>query len=450
MGWLFAAIACLALAPAGAHAAGFALVDQGGRAQGSAYAGEAAIAEDATTITFNPAGMTRLPGGQIVLSGHVLSLNLAFEDRGSTVARRFGGEPLHGERDASSDAIGFAPNLDVSYRLSERWWIGLGVLAPFGFRTEYDSDWVGRYHAIESDMKMVEVAPTVAVKLLDGLSFGASLAIQYAHIRLSSALDLGAVCEDNLATLGLPPGTCATIGLPVQEVDGFVKLTTSSWGVGYNLGFLYEFTSHTRVGLSYRSMVRHQFEGEAKFTIPKQAEVLQSTGALRDTGAQFTIDLPEVVRLGVYHELGPRVAAMAGIEWTNWSRFASIPTTFDNPAQPPIVQPEEWRDAFRYAVGGAYRPTPRWILQLGGAYDETPVPSPQLRTARIPDADRVWITAGIGHRLTDTLRFDVSYAHLFAPTVSIDNRDPVSGAVLRGRYEGSANILGLQATWAFQ
>jgi long-chain fatty acid transport protein len=275
------------------------------------------------------------------------------------------------------------------------------------------------------------------------------MAVQYAHVRLSSGLDLGGICELNLGTIGAPPGTCEQLGLGVQEVDGFVRIKADSWGVGYHVGLLYEATERTRIGLSYRSMVRHALQGPAEFSVPARAEVLRSTGALQPTNGRFTLELPEVVRLGAYHELNQRWALVAGIAWTNWSRFSSVAFRFDNPAQPTLIQPEGWHDAFRYALGVVRRFGPRWVAQLGTAYDETPVPDATLRTPRIPDSDRVWIATGIGYHAGARLRLDLSYAHLFGLDTTTRNRDPVTGHVLRGDFSGSADLWGVQLTWSF-
>lgn len=443
------AVPVVALTTGYANAAGFSLVDQGGRGLGSAYAGEVAIAEDATTIAFNPAGLTRLPGGQMAVTGHVLALDVTFENHGSTVGARFGGGPLHGAADASTSPVGVAPMTDVSYQLTPRWWVGFGMLAPFGFRTKWNRQWVGRYHADDSELKTIELAPTVAFKATDRLSLGASLTVQYADARLSSALDMGGICELNLDQIGAPPGTCSTLGLDVQKVDGFVDIDGQSWGVGYQLGVLYEFAANTRVGLSYRSMVRHELGGTAHFTVPPKASILQSTGALRTTGSEFVLDLPEVVRLAVYHELDTRWAVMAGVAWTHWARFDDVVVQFDNPAQPALEQPEDWHDAWRIALGVSRRVGERWVVQLGTSYDQSPVPSATLRTPRIPDSDRVWLTTGVGYRITDRLRLDVSYAHFFGLPSSTSNADPVTGHVLRGDFTASANLWGLQLSWGF-
>jgi long-chain fatty acid transport protein len=183
--------------------------------------------------------------------------------------------------------------------------------------------------------------------------------------------------------------------------------------------------------------------------VPAQAGILRSTGALRTTASAFVLDLPEVVRFSVHHELDARWTVMAGVTWTHWARFEEIVVRFDNPAQPPLVQPERWNDAWRWSLGMARRFGPRWVAQLGTAYDESPVPSAGLRTARIPDSDRVWLTAGIGYRVTDRLRLDVSYAHFFGLATSTRNADPVTGHVLHGRFAGSADLLGLHSRGGF-
>ena len=133
--------------------------------------------------------------------------------------------------------------------------------------------------------------------------------------------------------------------------------------------------------------------------------------------------------------------------WTRWSRFQSIVFAFDNPKQPTIVEPERWNDSFRFALGFRWDVTKTVQLRTGTAFDQTPVPSPRFRTARIPDSDRVWLSGGLAWAPTDRLRFTLGYAHLFAFDVPVRNPDPVTGNVLSGEFSGSANIVGVQATW---
>jgi len=133
---------------------------------------------------------------------------------------------------------------------------------------------------------------------------------------------------------------------------------------------------------------------------------------------------------------------------TRWSRFDELVFRFANPKQPTIVQPEGWQDTFRYALGARWHPIPTVETRLGFAWDESTVPNAALRTPRIPDSERFWLSAGVGWQPLERLRVDVGYAHIFSPDVKSDNADPVTGHVLRGSYSVEANIVGVQMTYA--
>jgi long-chain fatty acid transport protein len=438
------------LATREAFASGFSLDDFSARGLGTAYSGEAAAAEDPTTLFYNVAGATRLPGSQLSLSGELVHFNANFEDHGSTVNPRVGNERLRGAREVNGGEIASLASLFVTHQLFDRVWVGLAVAPPYGLSIDYDTNWVGRYHALLSDMKTVDVAPSIAVKVTDTLSFGAGLDVQYVYAKLTSSLDLGTACELYAPQFGLPPSACAAVGLKPQSADGYIRVRGDSWAVGYNLGVLWEPMSGTRVGLSYRSRVDHTLDADAQFRVPKKAAILQqTTGALVDSAATAELNLPELVRLGLYQEITPRFAILTGIEWTHWSRFDELVLDFANPKQPPIVQPEKWQDTLRVGLGLLYRVTDLSILRAGFAYDETPVPNEFRRTPRIPDHDRYWASLGASTALTDTIRIDVGYAHLFSQNAKIDNPDPVTGNVLRGSYSGSGDLFGAQLTWRF-
>ena len=439
------------LLPATALAAGFAIQEQSGRALGTAFVGEAAAAEDASTIWFNPAGLTRLDGTQLVFGGHLISPHVHFDDDRAHLSPAVGSGLLRGDDGGDGGALAVVPSGYVAHQLSDRWRVGLGVNVPFGLRTNYDRSWVGRYHAILSELKTVDVSPTLAVKLLDGLSFGAGADVQYAHAQLTNALDTGSICLENAARLGVPPAVCPALGLTPQAHDGFVRITGDSWAAGYNAGLLWEPSSGTRFGLSYRSRIDHTLEGTAEFVVPKKAAILRRTsGALRDTNGRADLNLPDSIRFDVFHRLTNRWSAQAGVQWTHWDRFQELRFQFDNPKQPTVVDPQRWSNSFRWGVATQYRPARAWILRLGFAYDYTPVPDTAHRTPRIPDSDRVWLSSGIGFQLSPRVVVDAGYAHVFAPGVETRNADPVTGHVLRGDFSGEANVFGGQLTCFFR
>ncbi|MCW5892022.1 MAG: outer membrane protein transport protein [bacterium] len=439
-----AVVVCLV--PGLARASGFALTEHGGRGLGSAWAGEAAVAEDARTIYFNPAGMTLLRGTNLVGGMAGIRTWGTFDDEGSHLNPIAGGGRLRGSDGGNGGALGAVPSLYVSHQLLDRLWIGLGVDAPFGLRTAWEPEWVGRYNAVVSDLKSVNVNPSLAVRVLDRLSLGAGLNVQYAHAKLTNFLDLGTLCIEQ----GLTPELCTAAGVPPQGADAFVKIVGSSWGVGWNLGAMWEPRSGTRVGLTYRSRVQHVLEGDADFSVPPQARALvRPTGQLRDTTGKAPVEFPDSASLAAFQQITKRLAVMGDVTWTHWDRFQTLYVNFANPKQTDFSAPEHWRDSFRVALGMRYDATERWSLRAGFAWDETVISSPRFRDPRIPDNDRYWLAFGAGYQVTPAFRLDAGYAHIFIPDASTRNRDAVTGNVLKGEFSAMADLVAFQATLTF-
>jgi long-chain fatty acid transport protein len=428
--------------------AGFAVLEKSPRALGTAYAGETAGAEDPTTIWGNPAGMTLLDGTQLSAAGFAILPSAEFHDRGSHVNPAVGSGRLHGGEGGDAGSLALLPTFFLTHAIGSRVRVGLGVFSPYGLVTSYDRGWIGRYHALSSSLYTVTVNPSLAVKVTDWLSVGGGADIEYAKARLTNSLDTGAICQIFGAQRGIGPAVCNALGLRPQAHDGFVRVSGDDWNAGYDAGLLFTPSARTRIGLSYRSRIHHDLGGEALFGIPKEAAILRkASGALVNTGGHAAIDLPERAGIGASHDLTPRWTFLADIVWTRWSRFDELVFRFDNPRQPRVVQPEGWDDSFRYALGLRYTPARRWAFRVGTAYDENPIPNPTLRTPRIPDSDRIWLALGVGVRPTDRLAIDVGYGHVFSPSVSIDNRDPVTGHRIVGRYDARADVVGVQLTW---
>jgi len=298
-------------------------------------------------------------------------------------------------------------------------------------------------------LMLVNVNPSVAVRLTDWLSIGGGADVEYAHARLTNALDLGSICEIFGAQRGLPASVCPALGLAPQSVDGWVKVSGDNWNAGYNLGALVSPLPGLRLGVAYRSTIHHDLVGHADFQIPQKAAILQKiSGALVNTGAHAAVDLPERVGLSAFQEINPRWALLTDITWTRWSLFEHIVFQFDNPKQPAIVQPEDWKDSFRYSIGVRWRPARTVQVRAGWAYDETPVRNQTLRTARVPDSDRVWLAGGVGWQPMDRVDLYLGYAHIFVLNAPIQNADPVSGDIQRGDYSAYADVVGVQATLA--
>lgn len=436
----------ICISPGSAAGAGFALIEQSVSGLGNAFAGGSASAEDASTIFFNPAGMTHLDGQQVVAGIHIVIPSAKFTNEGSShVLQQVTGIPLLGGNGGDGGVTKGLPNLYYSVKLTPRLVLGLGVNSPFGLATDYEAGWVGRYHAIKSDVLSINLNPSVAYKITDQLSAGAGINVQYFKAKLSNAIDFGTL--DALGLLGLPAGA---LHLTPQLSDGMAEMEGDSWGVGYNLGLLYEFTKDTRMGIAYRSRIDHTIKGDVDFSnVPAG---LAPIPVFKNTGAKAEITVPDSLSVSFFHSFSPEWMIMADFTWTDWSLFKELRIKFDNPYQPDSITSEEWQDSYRYSLGLSYVPDKFWKLRTGIAYDTSAVADAQHRTPRIPDYDRFWIAAGAGYRITDNISVDLAYAHLFISDSKV-NKTPTGEDALRGGLVGTfkthINILSAQVSLRF-
>jgi long-chain fatty acid transport protein len=421
---------------------GFQVTELCALCQGVRNAGQAAAADNGATVYFNPAGLAYLKGRNAEASLHTIFGKFEFHDKNSTNA--IGGQPI-GRRTNDGAQPAFIPNTYYTQELNEQLTFGVGLTTPYGLITEYDDGWIGRYQAIKSELTTINLNPAVGYRINEQLSVGGGLMIQYADAELTSAIDFGAIGF----LLGIPGVTSST-----PAFDGFNKLTGDDWGLGWNLGLLYEPRPGTRLGISYRSGVDHTLEGDAKITVPDSLAAVPGLRSRR-VGASVDFTSPAILMLGAYHEIDERWAIMAGAWWTEWSQFEEIRVKFDDDS-PDSVQPENWHNSWRYQLGVAYKYSPQWTLRAGLEYDESPVDEEDL-TPRVPDSDRKWLVVGASYNYSPSFSFDFAYTHIFISDYDINDTEVTTGAAsgvplgntLDGTYEADANILSAQVRWRF-
>ncbi|MFP4243752.1 MAG: OmpP1/FadL family transporter, partial [Ectothiorhodospira sp.] len=251
---LSGAVACAVLAAGGmfaaepVRAAGFYIQEQSVSGLGRAFAGEAAVARDASTVFFNPAGMTHLSGPELQLASHLLMPKAEVENDGSTVTTPGTGgapAPVTGGSGGNPYDPTPVPNLFYARPLNADTWIGFGVTAPFGLVNDYDEDFFARYDSTETDLKVLNLQPSLAYRVSERLSIGGGLDIQRAKATLKSAI---------------PDPTVH--GGPTVATDGEQRLDADSWDFGFNLGLTWQATPATRLGAHYRQGIEHELDGE--------------------------------------------------------------------------------------------------------------------------------------------------------------------------------------------
>ncbi|MEZ5332845.1 MAG: outer membrane protein transport protein [Thermoanaerobaculia bacterium] len=445
------ALLVTALAAVPAQASFFQIQETCPTGLGSAFAGEPARAEDACTVWANPAGMMRLDGDRLFVGVHSIQPSLTYDDDGSTIVL---GLPLSGGDggDAGEDAL--VPNVYYTHKVGDRWAFGIGVNAPFGLATEYDSGWIGRYHALRSDIEAININPSVAFQVSPGFSIGLGLDYQMLDAELSQAVDFGTACFAAQAGGVLPPGTCASFGLAPQSSDGIGKVTADDDAFGWNAGLLWEPNQSFRIGVSYRSELSYDLDGD--FTIstasPGAAAFAALTGTV-DAPASASIDLPDTLGIGAFFQATRHVAILADATRTGWSSLPELRIHFDSGASDSVTT-LGLEDSWRYGLGANWTPSDRWGLRFGVASDESPVPDARRRSVRLPDADRMWYTVGLDLHPSDSLSVGIAYGMIDIDSARVNkvalpgNEDFLRGN-LRGTFDFSVDIISVQASWSF-
>ncbi|MEN8205792.1 MAG: outer membrane protein transport protein [Pseudomonadota bacterium] len=444
----------LALSGSSVFASSFALIEQSVSGMGSAYAIGSAGIDDASTLYFNPATMSRLEGSNLTGGLQVLNSRTDFKgsaeynsDNAGIAFAGLGGTPISGDSKDSLDLTAAVPMGAISHQLNDRTWLGFTINAPFGLETEYDDDWVGRYHAIKSELLTFNFNPTIAFKVNEHATVGFGVSALYADGELTNAIDGGLV--------GALRGTPVSGWIPGSGTnDGTAKLAGDDWGFGYNFGFMLEPSDNTRLGLHYRSKIQLTLDGETKVSgLPSEVSDLNGK-----QDAKLDLTLPDSLSVSGYHAFNSKWAVMADFTWTQWSRVKSLDIKLADGNQ--SIAKWNYDDSSRFAIGTEYTHSNKFKYRAGLALDKTPIPSDSLRSPRVPDGDRTWLTFGLTYSHTPDLSFDFGYAHLFVDDPELDgvpdNHNPALGFAgftgfhsASGSYDAAVDILSAQVNWRF-
>jgi long-chain fatty acid transport protein len=461
---------------------------------GTAFAGVTASAEDASVLFSNPAGITLLNQGEFQLGLHVIAPTSDFTNEGSRYnlpGTPLNGLRLHGGNGGDAGVVAEVPNLYLTQPVIRGGKygdlsVGLGINAPFGLQTNYDSGWVGRYAGLRTKLTTFDFQPTVAWRFLDRISLGASIDVQRASARLSQAIDFGLAAQQPLgqffsalpavlAMRGVPPAAIPGIVAATEQAyanagfvpggrDGISEIHGDDWAAGFTLGALVEyrkarddggFFQEGRLGLSYRSPIEHTLEGDADF---RKVPLITAPGApvqfpdptafqriFFAQGASAILQLPDIFHVGVYQRFAQNFALLGDMSWTFWDRLQTIPITFSSGRTPATSLQPEYNTTGLYAVGLEWYACHNVTLRTGFAYDETPIPSETFRTPRIPDNDRYILSAGARWSPTRWMDLDIAYSHFFLKDSRSDFFDG-QGHELIGKYAVDANIVSAAVT----
>jgi long-chain fatty acid transport protein len=417
----------LGAVPGALLAAGFYIQEQSVSGLGRAFAGEAAIAADASTIYFNPAGMTRLQSREFQAAAHLLMPTSSLSDDGSTATSpgTLGNPaPIGGGDGGNPYNPTLIPNLFYAAPLNDRTWVGFGLTAPFGLANGYDKDFFARYDSSKNSLAVFDMQPSIAYQLNERVSIGGGINIQYADATLKNAL------PDPLNPGG-----------PTVATDGEFALEGDSVDYGFNIGLLADLNDATRLGIHYRQGITHTLKGTATTRLPANLG-----GTETSEGGRADLKLPDIVSVGLSHRFSDRWTGLAQYTWFNWSNFDEIAVRLNETPDPAPTQ-QNYRNTWALALGAEYALDQRWTLRGGIQYDGTPTRD-GFRTTRTPDGDRTWFSAGASYQRDSRLGFDLAYTYIRVANEPLDlTRDFYTGTGLdttidlSGDTEGHVHIL---------
>lgn len=475
----------IALCSASAAAEGYKLLEQSVSAAGNAYAGRGAQITDASLVYSNPAALTQLQGANFSGGLNLIHAKTRYSDATATSAQ---GMPVQGTSDGKLTLNELVPFAFYADHLNDNVSYGIGLYAPFGLSSDYNNDWVGRYFADETAIKVVALQPTAAYKIDDVWSVGLGLNLNYVEGTLSKYKDHSGLCE-------LGTNINAMFGADVYNAaycDSHYEVNGDDIAPGYNLGVHANF-GDTKLAVVYHSEVKYTLKGDSEITntpitganvvgnpnfmvvSPTLPAIDLRTGKLASNSqltekSKLDLTTPANLTVSLDQRLNDKVSVQASVNWTGWSSFKSIDIVSDdaNPSISLSTQaaqnlnaegyigyiPEHWNDVWSFSVGTTVAYNEQLTLKTGVGYDENPITSSH-KTARVPTTDRIWWTWGANWAYSANQSLDIAYGYMWMNSVSINEHEynvqeqALYKSGVQANYRNTAQVLGVQWNYKF-
>ena len=405
----------LGLFPGIILAGGFQINEHGAKAMGLGGA-FTAVANDASAIYWNSAGMTQLSGTNFLLGSALIAPSSSFR----------GVSPAVDISRMKSQAF-FPSHLFITHSFNESFSAGLGLTTPFGLGTHWKDGWVGRYLALETELKTFWVPITFAYSPVENFSIGAGFIYSFADVLITRNNSQAPFAGDAYV-----------------ELEG-----NDNFAYGYTFSLMYKPIKEFSIGASFRSEVEYEFEGSAEVT---GAEQLQEVGAFPGGDVTAKLTTPMNIVGGIAYQVIPQLRLSADFQWIGWSSYDSLNVDFVDPETEDSKSARLYKDTYIIRFGAQYNITDE-ISILGGVYfDKMPV-DPEYVSPSLPDSDRLGLSIGADAKIFD--RFGVSGSYLFirAKELTVTNSQEIYTAgdsPFNGTYNSSANLLSLSLYYHLQ
>lgn len=392
-----------------ASAAGFQLAEYSATGLGRAFAGEAAMADNASAQFRNPAMLTYLKGIQISTGAIYVDPNIDISGTHTLLGPT-------GSSDFANNAI--IPNFYFSRPLTDKATIGIAFGTHFGMRTDLGTDFKASMFGNQAEVHTVEINPNLGYKINDQLSVGAGVRYVMGKGHFGAAL----------------PNILGGSNLKYMEGED------NAWG--WQAGTAWQINADNRIGISYQSAVKLNLEGHAS------GIGFDGTGKGSYAGS-LPIELPASAEIASFHQIDAQWAVHASVNWTDWSTFEKLEANIPQLGGNKKIKDENWKDNYRFAIGTTYQATNKLVLRSGVAYDTSAV-NEANRTQTIPETDRTWLSVGAGYAWSENLTLDAGFTYIFAKNAKMKETDKGLGnQQFNGQTSGHIWLAGVQASYRF-
>ncbi len=395
------------------NASGFALYTSGA-AELAMCDSVIAHTEGPASNFWNPALLSELVGNHVEIGVIPLKISADFKSDAT------------GEKDSMKSNVWFPSTLFLSHKINESFYAGFGVNNTFGLGTEWRDGWEGRYIATNSELETFNINANLAWKASDRLTLACGL-----NVLLGDA-----TFEQKIEPLLLNPL------LP----DGHSKMEADGEGYGYNLGILYKISEDLAFGMSYRSGIKLELEGDVKW---RQAGI-----SIVDTGIKTDLDLPARLFAGVSFKPSESITLEIGGRWEDWSSYKQLKLKADQPiflGSSIYIIPKDWKDVYSFNAGIKYSIDPTLSVSAGYCHEANPIPSHTFEPA-IPGSDSNWFSFGV-QKSFGQVRIALSYLYYKYESRNKNNDVvgySVSGITANGKYEEQdIHMVGLSVSYKF-
>ena len=438
------------LAAGGANAAAFQLAEVSTSGLGRAYAGEAAIADNASVVATNPALMSLFKTAQFSTGGVYIDSRINMN--GDVASSVLINNTMKATQDGSASARNvvpgaFVPNLYFVAPVNDKFALGAGMNVNFGLKSEYDDSYDAGIFGGKTDLSAINLNLSGAYRVTEGLSLGLGVNAVYAKAQVERNAGIIAesvgIAQNAFSSVGTRDQKAAAKYLTSKDKSVVSLQDRAAWGFGWNAGVMYQFNEANRIGLAYHSKVDIDFTDRTATSV--EANVIKE-GKKGD----LTLKLPDYLELSGFHQLTDKFAVHYSYKYTHWSRLTRLYASYEN-GKKAFDKELQYSNNSRVALGASYNLDEKLTLRAGIAYDQAA--SRHHRSAAIPDTDRTWYSLGATYKFTPNLSVDLGYAYLKGKKVHFKEVQKAVGGFITttANYtsQAHANLYGLNLNYSF-